>query len=69
MRALLGTTAHFCKAVILELRTVPIGSLVAVPSGDQSHGGIVGVTVHSHKRLLYSHKGLLSEAWPDNGGA
>jgi len=26
MRALLGTASHFCEAVVLKLRTVPIGA-------------------------------------------
>ena len=32
-RALLGTTAHFCKVVVLELRTVYPRAMIALPPG------------------------------------
>ena len=40
IRALLGTTSHYCEAVVLESRAVPFGT--ALSARNQNHHGRQG---------------------------
>ena len=53
IRALLGTAPHFCSAVVLELRTVPLGtalSLVERQMNEKPFGGVAGGKQRGRRR-------------------